>query len=74
MSHDPPEVTAMQHKPSVYQVNDDVCGIPDSLWQVTCGCGHFTATHVLLSKVQAAHDEHAGTVVSHTITAQMLED
>lgn len=76
MSHDPPEVKAMpdEHPAAVYLVNDDVCGIPDSLWQVTCGCGHFTATHALLSKVQAAHDAHAGTVVSHIHTAQMLED
>jgi hypothetical protein len=57
---------------SVYLVNDELCGIPDSLWQVTCRCG-FTATHVLLSKAQHAHDEHAGTVVSHVHTAEMLE-
>ena len=62
------------HTPSVYLVNDDVCGIADSLWRVSCACGKFTATHVLLSKVQAAHDVHADAVVSHTITAQMLED
>lgn len=74
MSHDPPEVTAMKHQASVYLVNDNVCDIPDSLWQVTCGCGHFTATHVLLSKVQHAHDVHANAVVNHTITAEMLED
>jgi len=73
MSHDPPEVTAMQHTPSVYLVNDDICGIPDSLWTVTCGCGDFTATHYLLSKVQNAHDVHADAVVNHTITAQLLE-
>jgi hypothetical protein len=57
---------------SVYLVNDDVCGIPDSLWRVTCRCG-FSATHVLLSKAQAQHDDHAGTAISHIITAQLLE-
>jgi hypothetical protein len=61
------------HQPTVYLVNDDLCGIPDSLWRVTCACGRFTATHILLSKAQHAHDEHAGTVVSHVITADMLE-
>ena len=67
-------IAAGPHQTHDYTVsNQPFMGDPVGAWVVTCDCG-WRAEHILLSKAQSQHDTHAGTVVSHTITAQMLED
>jgi hypothetical protein len=60
------------HQPHrVYLVNDEITGIPDSLWKATCTCGHATL-EPLLSAAQRKIDAHCGITVSHIHTADVL--
>lgn len=60
------------HQPhTVYLVNDDITGIPDSLWKATCTCGQ-AALSPLLSAAQRLIDAHCGVSISHIHTADLL--
>lgn len=60
------------HDATVTTVPDPVLNDPEGMWAVACRCG-WQRSDYLLSRAMRAHDDHAGIVVSHIHTAEMLE-
>jgi len=56
----------------VYFLDSEYYGFTVQEWSVECECGTVFADR-LLSNAMSAYDAHAGTVVSHVHTAQLLE-